>query len=98
MKAQGLSMQTIAVIIIAIIVLAAVVIFFFAYYGKSNKLVGQQTNYSGNKVDCAAIQSCVYKEDVSSCGDIGSKCGTLDGCTVYLNDGTECKCSGGSWS
>ena len=104
MKAQGLSMQTIVVIIIAIIVLAGVVVFFFMYQGKTKSLMGQQTSYSGSKVNCATLQSCVYKKDISSCSGIASdsECSgyipSSGSCTIYDSNGDECTCTGGSCS
>ena len=99
MKAQGLSMQSIVVIIIAIIVLAGVIVFFFMYQGKTQKLVGQQTGYSGGKVNCASLQSCMYTNSkyISGCSSIASKCGNSisvgSSCVVSLNDGTQCSCT-----
>ncbi len=98
MKAQGLSMQTIAIIIIAIIVLAGVIIFFFEYSGKTKGLIGKQVSYSGSKTNCTALQSCIYQKGIDKCSDISSNCNIPGGsCTVYAGS-NECKCKDGTCS
>ena len=97
MKAQGMPMQTIALIIIIIIALAGVSIFFFVYFGKSKNVVESQTNYSKCKNLCMDAQSDVSINDCTHFNTIKSKFSSGGECSGYncqIDDGTtSCKIS-----
>ena len=82
MKAQGMPMQTIALIIIVIIVLAGVAIFFFVYFGKSRNVVSSQTTYSKCKNLCMNAQSDIEIGDWSGFSKIKNNF-TNGGCKNY---------------
>ena len=97
MKAQGMPMQTIAMIIIIIIVLAGVAIFFFVYFGKSKSVVGSQTTYSNCKNLCMNAQSDIEIGTTAACNDFSniqskfqSNCSGMH-CEITKKDGSTCE-------